>query len=93
MTQYIIEDITYHNGESRTDDGYPERIGSTVIMQTPTKDYSLILIYIKDNQGNDVEGKYIRTSTITDCKYYLKKKLHVVKTLNSVFYLRELESL
>lgn len=91
MTKYIIENITYHSGKTRTDDGYPERIGSTVIMQTPTNDYSLILIYIKDNVGNDVEGKYIRTSAVIDYNYYPRKKLYVVKTLNSVFYLRECE--
>lgn len=88
--QYIIENITYKTGETRIDGHYPQRIGSIVRLYPLTEGRCAILDYVKDNEGNDKEG-YIRTSTVVKYDHRIRNGIHIIETLNSVFYLRECE--
>lgn len=78
----IIKDIQHaHNGITRTDGRYPQRIGSRVtFLYPPEPGTCMFLSYVEDNQGNPKDG-YLRTSLITG----LQEDAHeiVITTMNS----------
>ena len=50
--KYLIENITYKNGQTRTDGRYPNRIGSTVELNNdPIVGMPLFFRYVKYNNG------------------------------------------
>lgn len=87
MRKYKITDIkSVQTGETRTDGRYPIRIGSIVSIYFLVKNYALLLIYHKDNQGNPKEGM-LKTSAVQNIEKCDSKT--IVRTLNSIYYLEE----
>ena len=83
-TELIIKNITYANGETRTDGRYPLRIGSKVkFAYYLTKGACMLLDYIEDNQSNPKSGQ-LRTSSIQDIKE--TEDEIIVTTRNSIYY-------
>lgn len=90
--KYYIEDITYKNGETRKDGKYPNRIGSTVELQTaPVIGHPLYFRYVKYNNGELVEDHITRTSCVDDYDGYSKKGYLLIYTRNSIYTFKELE--
>lgn len=95
MAQYRIKSISHsgsrgNRGTARTDGRYPTRIGRIVeleykklVLGTP-----LILNYIKDENGNDYRGMYLRCSRIQSI-HIVTEKLFVVETMNSIYEFEE----
>lgn len=83
-TELTIKNITYANGETRTDGRYPLRIGSKVkFAYYLAKGACMLLDYIEDNQGNPKSGQ-LRTSSVQDFKE-IEDEI-VVTTRNSIYY-------
>ena len=90
--KYLIENITYKNGTTRTDGRYPNRIGSTVHLEfMPEIGEPLYFNYIKYNNGVLVEDHITRTSRVDDYDNYSKPGYLLIYTRNSVYYFKELE--
>lgn len=90
--KYLIEDITYKNGQTRTDGRYPNRIGSTVQLNSaPVVGYPLFFRYVKYNNGEVVEDSITRTSRVDDFDHYSKPGYLLVYTRNSIYYFKELD--
>lgn len=90
--KYLIEDITYKNGETRTDGRYPNRIGSIVTLNyDPIVGEPLYFRYIKYNNGELVEDHITRTSRVDDFDYYSYPGYLLIFTRNSIYYFKELE--
>ena len=88
--KYLIEDITFKNGKTRTDGRYPNRIGSTVqLNQNPTVVNPLYFRYIKYNNGERVEDHITRTSRVDDFDQYSKPGYLIIYTKNSIYYFKE----
>ena len=86
-TELTIKNITYANGETRTDGRYPLRIGSKVKLAYYLTDGACMLLdYIEDNQGNPKSG-HLRTSSVQDFKE--TEDEIVVTTRNSIYYLEK----
>lgn len=89
MYKWRINDITNHDGETRIDNKYPQRIGSIVNIATPEKnDFTFLMEYIEDNEGNEKNG-FLFTSKVK--KVSNEKEKMVVKTENSIYYLQKLD--
>ena len=89
---YYVEDITYKNGQTRTDGKYPNRIGSTVkLLNHPTVCEPLYFKYIKYNDGKLVEDHITRTSRVDDFDNYSKPGYLIIYTRNSIYYFKEIE--
>lgn len=85
---YRIDNITYKNGEDRTDGRYPLRkgcIGDILYLHIGEK---MVFDYDKDNEGNDKSG-YMHTSVVED--YEDTGNGFIVFTENSIFYFTRLE--
>ena len=81
----IKDIIDVNTGRTRTDDRYPQRIGSEVeFFREPVIGECMYLAYITDNQGYAKDG-LLRTSIITDIIEAID--VVVVQTINSVYYL------
>ena len=92
MTKYLIEDITFKNGETRTDGRYPNRIGSTVqLNQHPIVGEPLMFRYVKYNNGECVEDHLSCTSRVDDFDEYSEPGYLFIYTRNSIYYFKELE--
>lgn len=92
MAKYLIEDITFKNGETRTDGRYPNRIGSTVqLIQSPVVGEPLMFRYVKYNNGERVEDHVTRTSRVDDFDEYSQPGYLLIYTRNSIYYFKELE--
>lgn len=90
--KYIIENITYKTGETRTDGRYPNRIGSTVeLLNHPTVGNPLYFNYIKYNNGELVENHTTRTSRVDDFDNYSEPGYLMIYTRNSVYYFKEID--
>jgi len=78
----LIKDIQHvHNGVTRADGRYPQRIGSKVnFLFTPEPGRCMFLGYVTDNQGNPKDA-YLRTSLVTDVQENVSEI--VVATMNS----------
>jgi hypothetical protein len=76
--------ITDLKRKERTDGRYPLRKGCIVDIIHLVKGSCMLLLYIKDNEGNDKAG-ILRTSTVQDFTWYEEKI--AVRTLNSIYYL------
>ena len=88
MKPMKISDIkSVETNETRTDDRYPLRIGSTVrFYMDPVSGSSMILEYVSDNQGNPKSG-YLRTSRVVEIVESMYDV--VVTTVNSIYYLKK----
>lgn len=84
----IIKDIKdIHTNETRTDDKYPDRIGSKVhFVYLPLVGSVMILGYDKDNMGNEKTG-YLKTSTVT--KITEDEDNVIIHTRNSIYHLEK----
>lgn len=83
----IISNVTRHNGETRTDDHYPQRIGSTVeLVGLPLCGKNYPMFYVLDNEGKPKEGTLVTSPVISvrECNGEIR-----IKTRNSIFVLRE----
>lgn len=90
--KYYIENITFKNGQTRTDGRYPKRIGSTVeLLSNLTIGYPLFFNYIKYNNGRLVENDTTRTSCVDDFDNYSHPGYLLIYTRNSVYYFKEVE--
>ena len=90
--KYLIEDITYKNGLTRTDGRYPNRIGSVVQLNSdPVVGYPLFFRYVKYNNGELVEDHITQTSRVDDFDHYSKPGYLIIYTHNSIYYFKELE--
>ena len=90
--KYLIENITYKNGITRTDGRYPNRIGSIVeLPQDPIVGEPLYFRYIKYNNGELVEDHITRTSCVDDFDQYSMPGYLLIYTRNSIYYFKELE--
>ena len=90
--KYLIENITYKNGNTRTDGRYPNRIGSTVqLNQFPMVGEPLMFRYVKYNNGECVEDHLTRTSRVDDFDSYSKSGYLIIYTRNSIYYFKELK--
>jgi hypothetical protein len=90
--KYLIENITYKTGITRTDGKYPNRIGSTVCIKSmPVVGEPLYFNYIKYNNGELVENHITRTSRVDDYDNYSKHGYLLIYTRNSIYYFKELE--
>ena len=90
--KYYIENITYKNGQTRTDGRYPDRIGSLVnLLTSPMVGMPLYFQYIKYNDGKLVEDHVTRTSCVDDYDQYSKQGYLLIYTRNSVYYFKEIE--
>lgn len=78
----IIKDIQHaHNGITRSDDRYPQRIGCRVnFLFTPEPGRYMFLGYVTDNQGN-TKNAYLRTSLVTNVQENVNEI--IVTTINS----------
>ena len=90
--KYLIENITYKNGTTRTDGRYPNRIGSTVELQRdPIVGMPWYFRYIKYNNGELVEDHITRTSCVDDFDAYSMPGYLLIYTRNSIYYFKEME--
>lgn len=89
--KYLIENITYKTGVTRTDGRYPNRIGSTVeLKDLPEIGEPLYFNYIKYNNGELVEDHITRTSCVYDYDNYSHPGYLLIYTRNSIYYFKEL---
>lgn len=89
---YYIDNITYKNGQTRTDGRYPNRIGSLVtLLNPPNVGNPLYFQYIKYNNGELVEDHITRTSRVDDFDQYSKPGYLLIYTRNSIYYFKEIE--
>ena len=90
--KYLIENVTYKNGKTRTDGRYPNRIGSIVeLKDLPEIGEPLYFNYIKYNNGELVEDHITRTSCVDDYDNYSKPGYLLIYTRNSIYYFKEVE--
>lgn len=90
--KYLIENVTYKTGQTRTDGRYPNRIGSTVELNTsPIVGEPLYFRYVKYNNGELVEDHITRTSCVNDFDSYSMPGYLLIFTRNSIYYFKELE--
>lgn len=78
-------------GMDRTDGEYPSRIGRTVSLDSEhiSIDLPMLLLYVKDSNGNNIQGKYICTSRVKDVE--VQGDNVVVETWNSIFTFKKVE--
>lgn len=89
--KYLIENITFKNGQTREDGRYPNRIGSTVqLNQYPMVGYPLCFRYVKYNNGEIVEDHITRTSRVDDFDHYSQPSYLIIYTRNSIYYFKEM---
>lgn len=85
---YKIIDIRHHNGLTRTDDKYPDRIGSVVeILRPLCKGHSAILGYVSDKHGNPKSGAIMTSSVI---RLNEQSDEITFSTINSIYVLKKL---
>lgn len=90
--KYLIENITYKNGITRTDGKYPNRIGSTVeLIKDPIVGEPLYFRYETYNNGEIVENHITRTSCVDDFDYYNYPGYLLIFTRNSIYYFKDVE--
>ena len=86
MNKFKIIDIRHHNGITRTDGSYPDRIGSTVELLRDIKiGHSAILGYLYDKHGNEKSGALITSSVI---RLNYQENEIVFSTINSTYVLK-----
>lgn len=94
MKMYKIKAIL-HTGEKgtrgvpRTDGKYPARVGRTVQVDASRLEVGrpLILDYVKDENGEDYSGYFLRCSRIEEI--HASKDALTVETHNSIYELEE----
>ena len=90
--KYLIENITFKNGNTRTDGKYPYRIGSIVEIQSDIIiGYPLYFKYIKYNNEEIAENHITRTSRVDDFDFYSHPGYLLIYTRNSVYHFKEME--
>lgn len=90
--KYFIENITDKKGRARTDDRYPNRIGSIAKFDQMPKVYqNFYFHYVKYKNEECVEDHITRTSLVTDVDKDSTPGYLIVHTLNSIYYFKEME--
>ena len=84
---YKIEKITTKDGKERTDGRYPLRKGCICSLYALKEGNSMVVTYVKDNQGKDKSG-YLKTSLVQSWDNY--GEYLIVNTLNSVYHFRDI---
>lgn len=89
--KYYIENITDYQGNIKTDDRYPNRIGSIVqLNQEPTLNIPMCFRYVKyDENGYTIEDHITLTTTVKKIKNI--DDIVAIYTANSIFYFKEME--
>lgn len=83
--KYYIENITNRNGVIRTEDRYPNRIGSTVDFLRPVeKGMPMLFEYGKGTETHITLTSRVKDSQWNDNKFY-------VKTHNSIYIFKPLK--
>lgn len=90
--KYYLEDIKDYLGNTRTDDRYPNRIGSIVqFNQEPMVNAPMCFRYVKyDDTGNTIEDHITFTTTIK--KIENEEGYICIYTANSIYYFKEMEN-
>ena len=89
--KYYIENITNHKGVTRTDDKYPNRIGSTVRFLHPIEKGSPMLFkYVKYKHGRVTEDHITLSSRVKDFEW--KNNKFYVKTHDSIYIFKRLNN-
>ena len=90
--KYYLKDITDYLGKTRTDDRYPNRIGSFVkFNQEPMLNIPMCFRYVKyDERGDTIEDHITFTTTIKEIKH--EKDYVSIHTANSIYYFKEVEA-
>lgn len=90
--KYFLDDIKDYAGNTRTDDRYPNRIGSSVqFNQEPILDAPMCFRYVKHDENGDVIEDHI-TFTTTIKKIENNGSYTYIYTANSIYHFREMES-
>ena len=84
-TEYRIVDIRDANTrQTRTDGRYPLRIGRIVKEPKPHLGIPMVIEYLRNADGSDYSGMYLRTSHV--CGWFINEKDNiVVETVNSAY--------
>ena len=84
-TEYRIVDIRDANTrQARTDGRYPLRIGRIVKKPKPHLGIPMVIEYLRNSNGSDYSGMYLRTSRV--CDWFINEKYNlVVETMNSAY--------
>lgn len=91
--KYLIENITDKIGHTRTDDLYPNRIGSIADFQgCPKVGHSLWFSYTKYKNNECVHSGITATSEVTYVDENRMPGYVIVYTINSVFYFKKLHT-
>ena len=89
--KYYIENITNHKGVTRTDDRYPNRIGSTVRFLHPIEKGSPMLFqYIKYKHGVAIADHITLTSRVNSFEW--KNNKFYVTTNESIYIFKRLNN-
>lgn len=96
--EYRIKSIKHSGrygirGIDRTDGRYPIRIGRIVDfdVKNVTVGYPLILSYMRNPDGSDYSGHYLRCSNVTGIYTILDNSLICVETKNSIYEIEKVE--
>lgn len=91
MSQYKILSIAHSGtkgtrGLPREDGKYPMRIGRIVEFEINNISIGipLILNYIKDENGNDYRGRYLRCSTVCGI-HFIGDSIWCIETRNTIY--------
>lgn len=89
--RYYLENIIDHQGNTRNNDRYPNRIGSIVqFNQEPMLDYPMCFRYVKyDEKGKTIEDHITLTTTVK--RIDNEDNLITIYTANSIYYFKEME--
>lgn len=92
MKEYKIVEITGNDGYPRTDGRYPLRIGRICAAPNPISGYPLYIEYLKERDGSDYSGRYLRTSRVVDYSVTDNADIITVYTVNSKYTFEEIAS-
>lgn len=86
MYNYFLKDVTDYQGHSRTDDRYPNRIGSDIEFLCPiTVSKSMLFNYKKTLNDKIVDSGTTKTSTIMNVIEWADGSIQVF-TKNSIYF-------
>lgn len=85
MSEYRIIEITGNDGYPRTDGRYPLRTGRICVEPKPTRGYPLYIEYLKERDGSDYSGRYLRTSRVVDYSVADNADIITVHTTNATY--------
>ena len=86
-TTYRIERITDRDGNDRTEDKYPQRIGRLCKKPQASIGYCARVFYLENADGSDYSGKMLLTTPVSDIKE--DEDTLTLTTKRSVYYFRK----